>query len=152
MGKNFDEIQVGDSIYHIQIVGSKIPEGENIKEHKVKYVNKPLQGLSVFISLDNTRVITPGRLFDFYTVGTKPSSDLKRSDGSLISVMEDVYATSREECLRIAANTLKIRMGKIHKLINQCNTELEVLSDSIVQLKEISNSLPVEVVSETVIV
>ena len=152
MIKNFEDVKVGDTIYHIQIVGSTIQEKDSIKEHKVKYINRPPQGLSVFISLDNTRFITPTKMFDFYTVGDKPSSNIKRDDESITAVTEDVYATSKEECLRIAANTIKIRMGKIHKMITQCNSELELLGDTVMQLEDMKRCIPVEVVSETVIV
>ena len=147
--KDFDKIKLGDSVFVISIDESALPKNDIIRELTVKAFYTDPKGTHMKITLSDGTVITPSCQIPFHV-----ADKCRNTEGSDIvkPVSNDVYATSRAECIRIAGNLIKLSMSNIHKIINYCNFQLQSLGDCAFILSELKHNEPVEVVSETVVV
>jgi len=143
--KDFSQVEVGDSIYKIEICNTEIDKENPIMELKVKEVEKSRNSNHSRIKLSDYSVIAPSGMFPFHTISY--------SDDTIFEDIDDeIYATDREECIRIASNTVKIKMQRMHKAIEKCKNQLDKLGKCTIDLFEASKQAPVEVMAETVIV
>jgi len=141
--KNFADVNIGDPIYLIEIDNTEIKKDSGIKELKITSIEKAANSIRLKITLSNNTVITPSGMFEFHT----PPS-LRNEDG----VYEEIYATSREECIQIASNVIKINISKANKEIEKYKNQIIKLAKCTFDLLNIKRNIPVEVFSETVIV
>lgn len=144
--KNFTDLVVGDSVYLIVIKDSELPMGNIIKELTVKEIEKRSGDFHLRITLSDNTVITPGCLFDFHT----PHSS--KSDDNIETLDSEIYATSKETCIKIAGNVVKIRLKMLVKLIMGYKEQADKLGDAAYDLLLMKENLPVEVMAEAVIV
>ncbi len=143
--KNFSQVEVGDSIYRIEICNTEIDKVNPIMELKVKEIEKAKNSTHSRIKLSNHSVIAPSGMLPFHTISYSNDTIFEDIDA-------EIYATDREECIRIASNTVKIKMQRLHKAIDKCKDQLDKLGKCTIDLFEMSKQTPVEVMAETVIV
>jgi hypothetical protein len=149
MKKNFSDLVVGDSVYAIEITGSKINSEDAIKEYKVMEIEEVPSSLHSRIKLSNNIVITPTDLFPYHTTSDE---NINLVGNRLCDYYEEVYATDKEECLRIASNSIKVRHSRLGRLIESCKIQMDMLSQCSKDLYKVKENLPVEIVTEAVIV
>lgn len=147
--KSFSEIKKGDSVYLLKIVCSELPKESLFKELKVEAIECVENSLHYKVILDDGTVICPTGLFPYHSV-VKESHNKQYS---LINPLtEDVYATSKEECIRITKNSVEINTRKLDNMMCICETQIEKLNKCSSILEELKNNIPVEIKAEVVVV
>ena len=146
---NFSDVKVGDSVYFLRIINSELPTNSVIKELKVESTKKDANSLHYIIRLSDDTIITPSGLFAFHTA----SSDSSYCSIDALKYMTDeIYALSKEECIRIAGNLVKIKMKRLNGVIEDCKNQLDKLGECAYAINLIKENLPIEVMAEATVV
>ena len=142
--KKFCDIKVGDSVFFTCIRDCELPKEDAIMELKVVSITGVTNSLNMKINLSNDTFILTSGMFAFHST--------HRHVDDVTNLTCDIYATSKEECIHIARNSVNIAMKTIHRMIEACKDRLDKLGEDLMLLYEFEKNIPTEVVAETVMV
>ena len=144
--ENFGDIKKGDTIYLIEIHNSEIPTENAIKELEVINIEDVRNTCHLRVLLSDSTLITPNKLFTFHSINRNGGND------ELEDINEEIYATDKMECIRIASNLFKLKMRRTQKIMDECKDFMSRLGRGTMSLLELKMDHESEVVAETVVV